>query len=41
MKRIKSKLFLEKGLFDLTKGHLYIRKGHLDDPDGQVWVESP
>ena len=40
MKRIKSKLFLDKMLFTYIKGHLYLIKGHLDDPEGQVWVES-
>ena len=41
MERIKSKLFLEKGLFASTKVHLYLTKKHLDNPEGQAWVESP
>ena len=32
---------LEKGVFASIKGHLYLRKGHLDYLEGQLEVESP
>ena len=34
-------IVLQKGLFASIKGHLCLAKGHLDNPKGQVGVESP
>ena len=34
-------IVLQKGLFTSIKGHLCLTKGHLDNPKGQVEVESP
>ena len=33
-------IILQKGLFTSIKGHLYLTKGHLDNPEGEVQVES-
>ena len=33
--------FIQKGLFVSIKGRLCLTKGHLDNPEGQVEVESP
>ena len=32
---------LQEGLLTSIKGHLCLTKGHLDNPEGQVKVESP
>ena len=32
---------VQERLFASIKGHLCLRKGHLDNPEGQVDVESP
>ena len=40
MKRL-NQIFLQKGLFVATKEHLCLIKGHLDNPEGQMEVESP
>ena len=32
---------LGKGLFAAVKGHLCLTKGHLDNPEGPMEVESP
>ena len=34
-------IVLQKGLFASITGHLCLTKGHLNNPDGQVEVESP
>ena len=34
-------IVLQEGLFTSIEGHLYLTKGHLDNPEGQVEVESP
>ena len=31
---------LQKGLFTSIKGYFYLTKGHLDNPEGHVEVES-
>ena len=33
-------IVLQKGLFASVKGHLCLTKGHLENPEGQVQVES-
>ena len=40
MKRL-NQIFLQKGLFVSTKEHLCLITGHLDNPEGQMEVESP
>ena len=32
---------LQERLFASVKGHIRLTKGHLDNPEGQVEVESP
>ena len=34
-------IVLQEGLLASIKGHLCLTKGHLDNPEGQVKVESP
>ena len=34
-------IILQKGRFPSIKGNLCLTKGHLDNPEGQVEVESP
>ena len=36
-----NQIVLQKGRFASVKGHLCLTKGHLDNPEGQVEVESP
>ena len=36
-----NQLILGKGLLACIKGHLCLTEGHLDNPKGQVKVESP
>ena len=36
-----NQIALLKGLFDSTKGHPCLTKGHLDNPEGQEEVEFP
>ena len=33
-----NQIVLQKGLFASKKGHLYLRKGYLDNPEGQAEV---
>ena len=36
-----NRIILEKGILASIKGHLFLTKGHLDNPEGPVDVESP
>ena len=40
MKELNRNIF-GKGLFAAIKGHLCLRKGHLDNPEGLVELEHP
>ena len=40
MKELNQNIF-GKGLFAAIKGHLCLRKGHLDNPEGLVELEHP
>ena len=36
-----TQIVLEKGLFVSIKGHFYLTKGHLANPEEQVEMKSP
>ena len=36
-----NRIILEKGILASIKGNLFLTKGHLDNPEGPVDVESP
>ena len=40
MKKL-NQVVLQEGLFASIKGHLCLTKGHLDNPEGPLKVESP